>query len=230
MLKRLENKLMMLKAVLNLLKQNNETLSTVPALAELVGKLETLIGEIESIRLLTESDRTGITAEKHLQQEALIDKAYELSSALYAMASGSNNKVLQGKVDYTESDLQNIRGNDLVSTCTSIVALVRENLPGLTTYGVSEEDITGLETLNSNFAQNLPANRVSVTERKAANEKLKGVFLRADALLNEQLDRMMVRFKNTSPDLYAAYNHARVIVHYGIRHEKGETDATSENR
>lgn len=229
MLKRLENKLMMLKAVLNLLRQNNSALNTVPALAELVSKLETLVGEIESIRLITENDTTGITAEKRVQQEALIDKAYELSSALYAMASAAGNKVLQGKVDFVKSDLQNFRGNDLVSTSTSIASFVRENLAGLSTYGITEDDVAGLETLNSRFVQNLPANRVSVSERKAANEKLKGVFLQADALLNDQIDRMMVRLKSTSPDLYAAYTNARTIVHYGIRYEKGEAEATAEN-
>ena len=126
MLKRLENKLMMLKAVLALLKQNIETLNAVPAMAGLVAKLEALIAQIESLRQITESDNTGITAEKDAQEEALIEKAYEQASALFAMASEKEDKVLQAKVDFTESDLQNARGNDLVSMCASIAGLVGE--------------------------------------------------------------------------------------------------------
>lgn len=68
--------------------------------------------------------------------------------------------------------------------------------------------------------RSLPTHRVSIAERKAANEELKEIFSVTDILVNEQLDRIMVQFKNTAPDLYAASNNARMIVHYSIRYEK----------
>lgn len=223
MLKRLENKLMMLNTVLSFLKQNRSLWEASPVMVELITNLENLIGEIESLRLLTESNLTGITAEKNNQQEELIDKAYELSSILYAMASLADNKVLQAKVDYTESELQNIRGGDLLTTCTSIAAIVKENLTDLERFEITEDDASDLEKLIASFAENIPAYRVSVTERKAANEKMKELFLNADSLLNEQLDRMMVRYKNNSAEEYTAYTNARSIVNYGIRHESKPT-------
>ena len=222
MQKRLENKLTMLKTVLSFLKQNHSMWENSPVMVELVNKLEVLIGEIESIRLVIDSDITGITAEKMAQQVALIDKSYELSSILYAMASSSKNKVLQGKVDFTESELQNARGGDLISTSSAIAGLVRENLTVLVPYELTEADVTGFEEMISSFAENLPTHRVSLAERKAANERLKEVFSAVDVVVNEQLDRMMVRYRNTSANLYAAYNNARSVVDYGTRHEKVE--------
>ncbi len=219
MLKRLENKLMMLKAVLALLKQNSETLSTVPALAGLIARLEGQIAEIESWRQITESDNTGITDEKDAQEEALIEKTYELSSALYAMATEKGDMVLQAKVDFTESDLQNARGNDLVSMCTSIADLVGEHLVELADSGVTEPDLAELESLKSGFSANLPTHRITVAQKKAANEKQKEIFQQADQLLDLQIDRLMVRFRNTAPDLYATYVNARRLVQYGIRYE-----------
>ncbi len=231
MIKRFENKLMMLKAVLSLLKQNSEKLSVVPALAALISKLESLVAGIKSLRQITESDTTGITAAKQEQQEMLIDKAYELSSVLYAMAAEKEDKVLQGKVDFTESDLQNARGNDLVATCSTIANLVSENLEGLSAYGIEEADLSELESLNTDFSENLPSHRVSVAERKAANEKLKEVFKQAGTLLEDQIDRLMVRMRSRDADLYVAYENARSIVNYGIRHEKGEEgEATTEEQ
>lgn len=223
MLKRLENKLMMLNTVLSFLKQNRSLWEASVVMLELITNLESLIGEIESLRLITESNLTGITAEKNNQQEELIDKAYELFSMLYAMASLAGNKVLQAKVDYSESELQNIRGGDLRATCAAILAIVKENLTALERFEITEVDATGLEALIASFGENIPAYRVSVTERKAANEKMKELFLKADGLLNEQVDRMMVRYKNTSPEAYAAYTNARSVVHYGTRHENKET-------
>lgn len=222
MLKRLENKLTMLNAVLSFLKLNISAWGNSTVMAELITKLETLIGEIESIRRITNSDLTGITAEKLVQQEILINKAYELSSMLYAMASRSENMVLLGKVDFTEHELQNARGGDLISTCKTIATLVEENLTDLVTYELTQADVTVLEEMIGNFSNNLPTHRVSVAERKAANDRLKEVFSAVDTLVNEQLDRMMVRYRSSSPDLYAAYINARTIVNYGIRHEKEE--------
>ncbi len=82
MQKRLENKLTMLNAVLHFLKQNSSAWGSSTVMVELITKLETLIGEIESIRRITNSNLTGITDEKLVQQEVLISKAYEFSSIL----------------------------------------------------------------------------------------------------------------------------------------------------
>jgi len=222
MQKRLENKLTMLKAVLSFLKQNHSMWENSPVMVELVNKLEVLIGEIESIRLVIDSDITGITAEKMAQQVALIDKSYELSSILYAMASSTENRILQGKVDYSETELQKTRGGDLISISVSIAELVRENLPALMPYSLTEADVIKLEELIDNYTENLPTHRVSVAERKSAIERLKVAFTKVDILIYEQLDHMMVRYRNTFPDLYATYINARMIVKYGTRHEKVE--------
>jgi len=143
MQKRLENKLTMFKAVLSFLKLNISAWGSSTVMAAIIAKLEDLIGEIETVRLITNSDLTGFTAEKLVQQDALINKAYELSSILYAMASSSKNKVLQGKVDFTESELQNARGGDLISTSSAIAGLVRENLTVLVPYELTEADVSG---------------------------------------------------------------------------------------
>ena len=222
MQKRLENKLTMLKAVSSFLKQNISAWGSSTVMAELITKLEELIGEIESIRLITNSDLKGITAEKLAQQDALISKAYEFSSILYAMALRSENKVLQGKVNFTESELQNARGGDLISTCKAIATLIEDNLAALVPYELTGADVTVLGEMISSFSENLPTHRVSVSERKAANERLKDAYAAVDILVNEQLDRMMVRYRSTSPDLYAVYNNARSVVNYGTRHEKVE--------
>jgi hypothetical protein len=48
------------------------------------------------------------------------------------------------------------------------------------------------------------------------------LFQKADRLLKKRLDKMMVRYQTTDPDFYKSYLNARIIVDYGIRHEKKE--------
>jgi len=139
---------------------------------------------------------------------------------LYAMAIKKNDAILAAKVDFTETDLLKMRDDNLVTTCRNILEFASEHLAGLIAYEVTSDELIVLKEEINRFAENLTTGRVSVSERKAANEKLKIVFLQVDALLKKQLDRIMVRYRKTEPDFYATYQNLRRIVNYGVRHEK----------
>jgi hypothetical protein len=220
MLKRLANKLVMFHAVQNHLDRNKSMWTSVPAMATTINDFELLLAEIENYIQLTSGNKKGIAQQKATQQALVIAHAYELSSVLYAMAIKKNNEILAAKVDFTETDLLKMRDDNLVTTCRNIVELATEHLAGLIAYEVTSDELIVLKEEINRFAENLTTGRVSVSERKAANEKLKIVFLHVDALLKKQLDRIMVRYRKTEPDFYATYQNLRRIINYGIRHEK----------
>lgn len=220
MLKRLANKLVMYRAVQSHLDRNKSMWTSVPAMATTINDFELLLAEIETYRKLTQENKTGITQQKAAQQALVIAHAYELSSVLYAMAIKKNDAVLAAKVDFTETDLLKKRDNHLVSTCRNIVEFATEHLAELIAYQVTADELIVLTEEINSFAENLTTGRVSVTERKAANEKLKIVFLQVDSLLKKQLDRIVVRYRKTEPDFYTNYQSLRRIINYGVRHEK----------
>ena len=220
MLKRLANKLVMYRAVQSHLDRNKSMWTSVPAMATTINDFELLLAEIETYRKLTQENKTGITQQKAAQQALVIAHAYELSSVLYAMAIKKNDAVLAAKVDFTETDLLKKRDNHLVSTCRNILEFATEHLAELIAYQVTADELIVLKEEINSFAENLTTGRVSVTERKAANEKLKVVFLQVDSLLKKQLDRIVVRYRKTEPDFYTNYQSLRRIINYGVRHEK----------
>lgn len=222
MLKRLENKNKMFNAVNEVINRNKPIWQDIAAMVNITDEFSDKLSEIDNLRQQTEGDTTGGTREKEQLEGALVDKNYEISSALFAMSIRNNNAVLKEKVDYTESELQQARDGELVATGETISALARENLEPLGEYGVDEAAVTELEELTAQFKAAVPAPRATIAERKAANEKLKKLFTETQAVLENQLDRLMVRFKNSNPDFYSAYMNARVIVDYGIRHETQE--------
>jgi len=71
--------------------------------------------------------------------------------------------------------------------------------------------------------------RADIAGRKAANISLEEQFDDTSGLLENQLDRLMVRFKNSHPDFDAANMNARVIVDHEMRHEKNGEQATTES-
>ena len=220
MLKRLENKLVMYHAVQSHLERNKSVWTSVPAMVTTISDFELLLAEIKNYRKLTSENKKGITQQKAAQQALVIAHAYELSSVLYAMAIKKNDVILAAKVDFTETDLLKKRDDNLVTTCRNIVEFASEHLAELNVYRVTGDELIALEENINRFAENLTTGRVSVSEQKAANKKMKIVFLQVDALLKKQLDRIMVRYRKTEPDFYEKYQNLRRIVNYGVRHEK----------
>ena len=76
MIKRLENKMMMLKAVLKLLRSNRSLWKETVPFVNAVNQLEGLIAEIEATLLITDEDHTGLVAEKTAMQHSLITRAF----------------------------------------------------------------------------------------------------------------------------------------------------------
>jgi hypothetical protein len=220
MLKRLANKLVMYQTVQSHLDRNKSLWTSVAAMATTINDFELLLAEIETYRKLTQENKKGITQQKATQQALVIAHAYEISSVLYAMAIKKNDEILAAKVDFTETDLLKKRDNNLVATCLNILEFATEHLAELNAYEVTADELIVLKEKINSFAENLTTGRVSVSERKAANEKLKVVFLQVDTLLKKQLDRIVVRYRKTEPDFYTTYQSLRHIVNYGVRHEK----------
>ena len=218
--KRLENKLMMLRALISFLNQNADKWSGNGPLSQVIVELKNLINQIVATRKLVNTDQSGIVQQKSSIQEDLVDITFALASVLYAMAVRTGNQVLQQKVNMNRSDLVRLRDGELASTAQTVLDLLLEYMTSLTEYGITPYDATNLETKLNDYESSLPVNRVTVLERKTANKKIKELFTTANKLLTEQLDRMMTRFEKSEPDFYTSYRNARKVVAYGTRYEK----------
>lgn len=224
MQKRLSAKLMMYQSIQTILNSNKEVWQSVSIMADVINNFETLLGEIATYHQLTGENKKGITEQKAGWQKQLIDITYQVSSALFVMATRANDPVIAQQTDYTETDLVKTRDAQLVTCCSAIEELALKHQAALTAFGITGNDLAQMHDAIKRFSESLPTMRVTVSERKTANEKLKDLFAQTDALLKNQVDRLMVRFKQSQPTFYATYKTSRHVINYGVRHkkEKGE--------
>lgn len=226
--KRFENKLIMLKAILSLLQQNQSQWQNSTPLNAAYNELKSLINQIDQAKQNISQTKSGLSIEKQNLQEDLIEQTFELASMLLAYAGRTNNNVLQAKVDFPISQLKMLRDGELATTSRNILALRQGNEEPLVEYGVNNEKVNALTDLIDRYEQELPYTRITVSGRKATNENLKILLKEAMDITSKQIDRLMVGMKNIQPGLYASYINARKIVDYGTRYEK--TDETEENQ
>lgn len=224
--KRIENKLIMLKAILSFLQQNQSLWKDSAPLTSVYNELQQLVAQIEQTILLTNQSNSGLVVAKQNLQEALIEQTFELVSILFAYARRNNDEVLLAKVDFPISHLKNLRDNELASACTGVLNHGQSKAKALGEYGVTPEGLQSLEGLINKYVVQLPTRRITVSERKMANEKIKTLIAQAMLIASEQLDRLMLKFKNTEPDFYTSYLNARKVVDYGTRYEKPEGGTT----
>jgi len=223
--KRFENKLIMLKAVLSLMQQNQSIWQEAAPLNDASGDLQELIAQIDQAKQSTNQTNSGLVMLKQNLQDALIDQTWELASMLFAFARRTGNTVLQAKVDFPISQLKSLRDGELATTSRNIFDLRVGYEPALEEYGITAAKLDGLAELINQYEQELPNVRVSVSGRKATNEKIKNLMNEAMLIATGQLDRLMIRFKTSQPDFYASYLNARKVVDYGTRYEKPEKEA-----
>lgn len=221
-----ENKLVTMKALLSYLKLNKSIWQSSVPLAAAVTELENLIGLIETIRKSTEMDQSGLVVEKRTLRTSLVNKTFEVTSQLYAMACKTKDQVLQAKVDFSKSELEGQRDGELASTSKTVVDLARSFLDALISYDVTAPELDILDSLIARYENSLPTPRLSVSERKANNEKMKGLFRSSKEILNDQIKRLMTRYQEPNPDFYAGYLNASMVVDYGTRHDKPEEPDT----
>jgi hypothetical protein len=226
--KQYENKLVMMKVLMNFLKQNQSLWQDSAPIAEAVGNLEELIAIIELTRRNTAMNQSGLVALKKTLKTEIVKMAFHIGSQMFALASKTKDQILKGKVGLSKSELEAQRDGELASTCKSIADLCRIYLAALAVYDITENELTEFETLIATYENSVSSPRSSVSERKANNVKLKVLFADSKVLLNEQLKRLMTRYETSNPEFYTGYLNAATVVDYGIRHEKPETPVATD--
>jgi len=103
--------------------------------------------QIEQIQKVTGDSDSGLVNEKDTQKEALINKAYEIASLLFAMATRTKNQVLLAKVDFPISVLQNLRDTELPQYCSKIYDLGRSSLTVSAESGITDTELSILDNL-----------------------------------------------------------------------------------
>jgi ribosome-associated translation inhibitor RaiA len=226
MLKRNENKIRMFEAVLEVLNVNRGIWQGTALFALIVSKLGNSIKAIGETRKITGTDSKGKTLDKNLIETELIDGVGSLNASLYMLAKNTGNNVLMEMVNYTDGELQNAREGELIEIAETVTKIAGEHLDRAVEYDYNEAEVTAVIEKTTRFKAAKPTPRASIAERKAANTRLAQLIADAMDLLVDELDRMMTKYKNSNPDFYNAYYNARMIVGYGIRHEKKNGEET----
>ena len=104
------------------------------------------------------------------------------------------------------------RETDVVARSSKILALATENVDELGDYNITQAKLTALGKKIEAFRKAQTRPRQDVAKKAAANKALPRLYRQARNILTRRMDRLMVQFKDSAPELFAEYQTARKIV------------------
>jgi hypothetical protein len=198
--------------VASYMDQNQTIWTGNKAFSASVGQLNTNNSVISQKRDAQETATDGEAELKRQAQQDLEEKIIEIADQIYALAVKNNDVGLEAQSHLTLSILDGLDPEQLVEKGGDISALATANLSGLADYGITQTDVTALDTLTGNFGKVKTAPRTAISNRAGQTMTLSGAIRDNQSLLRRQLDKQMTKFKKTNPEFYAGYQTARVIV------------------
>lgn len=218
------NKLAMYRAVLALLESSPAPLSGIPALAAKVTLLSGYIAEILQLANTQALPTSGSIADR---DKLLADTAHAvqvIAGAVLSYADENQMGELAARVRVRASDF-NGRKEKQLQLATQVHDAAADVVGELADYGVTAAALAALQTQIAGASAALSRPRGTMAARKAATQQMPAVFRKADALLENQIDPLLLPLRKTHPEFYAKYKAARIIIDRRGGHDEAEPEA-----
>lgn len=211
----LENKLSMYLAVQKVCADNNSIWSGIVACATAITDLQNKVNQIVTVRQIQESNPTGITQDKAVRKEIMVNQAMFVKGAVQAYATNNGNNELFESVNYSVSEMK--RPADTICRDRALLIYNKANdiVASLSTYGVDATVLSNLQTAINDYAAIIARPRTAKSSIKAATTALNQLFVDTDLIIKRKIDLLMVQFKATNTSFYNTYLNARIIIDLG---------------
>lgn len=215
---RQSNKYKMYLAVKKVVDEKTALWQTFPAFISDYNRWKARISSIKTLGEQQDSATGGIAENKTTARKTMSDAAFEIASAIHVYAINQADKELAEKVKFSVTDL--LAGKDTESSkrCTGIYTIAQASLAAIADYGVTAEKVDNLNILIGAYDGLLVGPQTAKAKIKTITAQLATEFDKADELLNDHLDKLMVQFKTSQPAFYSDYANARNIIDSGGGH------------
>jgi hypothetical protein len=201
--------------------ENEQKYAGVPVFVDSVNGLKQRVTEIKSAtQQQTESDPKGTTKEKSFTVDRLVELTLKVAGALYVYAFDKEDKRLLEKVDMNKSMFYHTHDQTTFTLAKIIAdeAATKSNI--LVDYGITAADLAALNAVIAQFEGLITAPSGMIGERKMYTESLRELFVSADSIVYDKLDKLIRLFKTSSPEFFALYGNARNVVNTAARRRK----------
>ena len=209
---RQEAKYSMFRAVQLLCNNNlpiiNTNVAFTAAFAIFTSKISLLFGSETVVNKQTK----GVAKDKVSLRKILSQNAADIASPIFAYANKTKNETLNQIVNYSKSDIEKIKDDLIVATCTNIKKAATDNLAALADYGLTAAMLTAFQTNMDNYSGATPKPKLTKATKTTETANIKATIKDIDNVLKNEMDKLVVNFKAANPNFVSDYKNVRVII------------------
>lgn len=187
------------------------------AVTDTVASLNTALGTVGTKAQQQEAPIVGEEEKKVLVRHDYEDEIMRIGGQLCSLADKTGDTNLGAQTELTLAQLDKLSVDVLEATGSRVSGLATANLAALADYGITQTDVTALDALTTQFHSVKTAPRKAIATRAGQTKTMSPAVKTVTSLLRNHLDKQMLMFKKSSPEFYAGYVSARVIVDRGGR-------------
>jgi len=170
------------------------------------------LDELDAL-IATQQRPLGATiAERNQALEQMVDATLALAGVALSYADQKNLHALAIQARVSEGDFRRARLDQRVRMAQQLYAAVSPFAGQLADFGVTPALLDDLQKKIDAAAAGLPAARGMSVDKKAATIQLAAAIRATDAMLENQIDPLLVPLRKTSPQFYERYQVAREVV------------------
>ena len=206
-----------------LLNMNQTLIQGITKITETKNALETAISAIRLITVEEEKGSGGALGSFNNAKETLILKTMVVQGPLVAYATAEDNPALIEAADFSVTQLKRAHNEALYDKGKVVydVALPHENLLK-SDYGLPQAAMAQLNTALETYRLALPEKGLAKNQKVANTKKRKEAFASATEIM-QKLDKLMLVFRATQPELYSNYLEAS---HIGLVNRRKKANGT----
>lgn len=209
---RQEAKFSMYRAVQTLCSNNQTLVNAQPAFATALTNFNTLVNSLFGAQNIVSQQTKGIAVDKVTLKKALAQTATDIAALVFAYANKTKNNTLKQLVNFAKSDIEKIKDDLIVSTCNNIKKAANDNLPSLVDYGVNTDVLIDFQTQIDAYNDVVPQPKIAKASKTTETANIKSIIKSIDDVLKNEMDKLVISFKNTNPKFVADYKNTRVII------------------
>lgn len=203
--------------------QEHETITqAVPVFANVYQSAKAVLDEIASAENKRAQKISGATENKEQQREELALQSIAMSSILVSYAQEKKDAALKAEISFSPTELAHATPHELSSRASNILAKVQALEAELKQYGVTDTQIAEFTNQYNLFTTGQHEPRKFISERMQATSVVKENIARLTAIFKEQLDGLMLLFRDSHPEFYEQYLIKRTVVQPGRRKTRVE--------
>jgi hypothetical protein len=167
--------------------------------------------EIEKNKMIQEFVNTGYTETKKDAKLILANLDVNITSSICSFADDSGKKELYNEFKTPISKVEIMKDADIVSYSNTIFMTSTKYKTELKPYNVTDEEIANLKILTEEYSKILLVPGQERDQRNIATSNIKELIPETLQIFTRKIDRDMIHYKDTEPEIYKKYEKAREI-------------------